>query len=311
MTGAAGFIGSHLTDTLLEKGAVVIGIDNLYNGQLDNLKDAIKNPNFTFYKTDIRDYGFLFEICKDIDIIYHEAAFSNIPQSINMPTTCNDININGTIAILNVARIRDVNRIIFASSAAVYGDISSVPMIEDEYVLPISPYGVSKLCCEKYFYAYFKNYGINTVSLRYFNVYGPRQKFSPYSGVITIFLRQISRNENFIIYGDGEQKRDFIYIKDVVNANLLAGVTKNISGEVFNIGIGIPISINQLATIIKTMWLKEDIKINYTDSRPGDIKEGFADITKAKNKLKFKPNYDIHLGLKDYMEWISSKNLSK
>jgi len=308
VSGAAGFIGSNLTDTLLEKGAHVIGLDNLFNGRMENLGGALQNPNFTFHKADIRDFGFLLEVCEDIDIIYHEAAFTSVPQSIKMPITCNEVNVGGTLNILNAARIRDVEAIIFASSSSVYGDTPTLPKREDMNLIPISPYGVAKLACEKYLYAYFKVYGLNTVALRYFNVYGPRQKDSTYSGVIPIWLGRIYRNENPIVFGDGEQRRDFTYIKDVVDANLLAGATKNISGEMFNIGASSPITVNKLAAIMKEVCRKEHLRVDHTDPRPGDIRDSFADIKKANKILKFEPKYDIQSGLKDYIEWSKSRN---
>ena len=303
VTGSAGFIGSNLVYALLEHRASVVGLDNLYNGKLENLKQAIKSSNFTFYKVDIRDYSFLMEICKDIDIIFHEAAFASVPDSIEMPLSCNTNNINGTLNILECARKNDVKTIVFASSAAVYGEISTLPMRENMNTLPISPYGVSKLACEKYLHVYSQLYGLNTISLRYLNVYGPRQDISPYSGVISKWLGMIYNNQNLIIDGDGEQVRDFIYIKDIINANLLAATKNNISGEVFNIGTGIIISINDLAKLMINVCGKNNIKIEYTTPRPGDIREGSADIYKAKRILGFEPKYSVNSGLKDYYEW--------
>jgi len=308
VTGAAGFIGSNLTDTLLEKGAHVIGLDNLFNGRMENLGVALQNPNFTFHKADIRDSGFLLEVCEDINIIYHQAAFTSVPQSIKMPITCNEVNVGGTLNILNAARVRDVEAIIFASSSSVYGDTPTLPKREDMSLIPISPYGAAKLACEKYLYAYFKVYGLNTIALRYFNVYGPRQKDSTYSGVIPIWLGRIYRNENPIVFGDGEQRRDFTYIKDVVDANLLAGAAKNISGEVFNIGASSPITVNKLAVIMKEVCGKEHLGVDYTDPRPGDIRDSFADIVKAKRVLKFEPKFNIQSGLEAYIEWSKSRN---
>jgi len=308
VTGAAGFIGSNLTDTLLEKGAHVIGLDNLFNGRMENLEVALQNPNFTFHKADIRDSGFLLDVCEDIDIIYHEAAFTSVPQSIKMPISCNEVNVGGTLNILNAARVRDVEVIIFASSSSVYGDTPTLPKREIMSLIPISPYGAAKLACEKYLYVYFKVYGLNTVALRYFNVYGPRQKDSTYSGVIPIWLGRIYRNENPIVFGDGEQRRDFTYIKDVVDANLLAGAAKNISGEVFNIGASSPITVNKLAVIMKKVCGKEHLGVDHTDPRPGDIQDSFADIVKAKRILKFEPKFNIQTGLKAYTEWSKSRN---
>ena len=310
VTGAAGFIGSNITDYLLNIGAYVIGIDNLYNGKLENISTALKNENFKFYKADIRDLSFLLQICESIDIIYHQAAFTSVPESIKMPYLCNDVNINGTFNILECARKHDIKSLIFASTAAVYGDNLNLPWKEIMNPIPISPYGASKLACEKYLYTYYKIYGLNTVILRYMNVYGPKQDVSPYSGVISKWLGRFKRSEDLIIYGDGEQQRDFIYIKDIIEANILASTTKNIGGEVFNIGVGSNITINELANIMKEMWGNNTIKIIYSDPRVGDIKEGSADNSKARSGLKFTPKYDIKTGLKDYIYWYKSNNSS-
>jgi len=249
VTGVAGFIGSNLADKLLELGAEVIGIDNLYTGTMENLNKAIKNKDFKFYRGDIRDLDFLLDIFQDIDIIFHEAAFTSVPQSIKMPTLCNDINVNGILNILNAARKKNIEKIIFASSSAVYGDDPCLPKKENMKNIPISPYGVSKLACEGYMHSFYHIYGLKTTSLRYFNVFGPRQNDSAYSGVIAIWSRNIIKNESLLIFGDGTQSRDFIYIKDIINANLLA-TECNKYGEVFNIGLGTPISLNKIAKLM-------------------------------------------------------------
>ena len=285
----------------------MIGIDNLFNGNLKNLELALNNNKFTFYKADIRDFSFLLKICEDIDIIYHLAAFTSVPESIIMPRSCNDINITGTFNLLECARIKDVNTLILSSSGAVYGELKVLPMKEDMPTNPISPYGVSKLAGEKYLFQYSKSYGLNTVSLRYQNVYGPRQDMSPYSGVISKWLRNLQKSENFIIFGDGEQIRDFVYVKDVVDANFKAAITKNVAGEVFNIGSDTKITINDLANTMKELWENTGIEIIYGEPRLGDIKKGYADITKARLLLNYKPKYDIHSGIIDYINWIKSK----
>ncbi|MEE9379443.1 MAG: NAD-dependent epimerase/dehydratase family protein [Candidatus Lokiarchaeia archaeon] len=309
MTGVAGFIGSNITDFLLENGSIVIGIDNLLNGKMENLNNALQNPNFTFYKVDIRDKVFMHDICKGINIIFHEAAFASVPDSIQNPITCNNININGTLNILESARRNDINSVIFASSGAVYGDPITLPMKETMNTMPISPYGVTKLTCEKYLSVYSSLYGFNTISLRYLNVYGPGQDISPYSGVISKWLGQLYRNEHLVIYGDGEQKRDFIYIKDIILANILAAKADNLSGNVFNIGTGNNITINKLANIMKKLWGNEETQIKYTDERLGDIKEGTADVSKAKKLLNFNPEYNLESGLKDYINWFKKNKL--
>jgi len=306
VTGVAGFIGSNLTDRLLELGSEVIGIDNLFNGRLENLNEALTHENFEFHKGDIRDLNFLLDIFKDVDIVYHQAAFTSVPQSVKMPFNCNDVNVNGVLNVLNAARKTGVEKVIFASSSSVYGDTPTLPKREDMPRIPISPYGVAKLACESYMQVYHHVYGLKTVSLRYFNVYGPRQRDSPYSGVIAIWLGRIIRNEDLIIFGDGTNSRDFTYIKDVVKANLLAA-QKDVSGEIINIGANSPITLTELAKLMLTLTNKEDLKITYTDPRPGDILHSYADISKAKKLLGFEPEYDQEKGLRDYFKWYKEK----
>ncbi len=307
ITGAAGFIGSNLADGLLEEGAEVIGIDNLFNGRLENLEDAFNNRKFEFHKGDIRDLDFLLDVFKDIDIVYHQAAFTSVPQSVKMPENCNDVNVNGVINVLNSARRMDVDKVIFASSSAVYGDTPTLPKREDMRRIPISPYGVAKLACEAYMQVYHHVYGLKTTSLRYFNVFGPRQRDSPYSGVIAIWLGNIIRNEDLIIFGDGKISRDFTYIKDVIQANLLAA-QHDVAGEILNIGAGSPITLTNLAKVMLKILKKESLEIIYSDPRPGDIIHSYADISKAKDLIHFKPEYDQERGLTDYFKWYSNRN---
>lgn len=302
VTGAAGFVGSNLTDKLLELGAEVIGIDNLFSGRLDNLEDALKNKNFEFIKGDVRDLNYLLDIFKDIDIIYHEASFVSVPQSVKMPSSCNDFNVNGILNILNAARKKDIEKIIFASSASVYGDTPTLPKREDMRRLPLSPYGVSKLACEAYIQSYHHVYGLNASCLRYFNVYGPRQRDSPYSGVIAIWIGRIIRNEDLIIFGDGENIRDFTYVKDVVQANLMAA-EHDIGGEILNIACGSPITMTDLAKLMLKLTNKENLKIEYTDPRPGDILHSYGDMSKAKKLIGFEAKFNQEDGLRDYFLW--------
>jgi UDP-glucose 4-epimerase len=302
VTGAAGFIGSNLTDKLLELGAEVIGIDNLFSGRLDNLEDAFKNKYFDFQKGDVRDLNFLLDVFQDIDIIYHEASFVSVPQSVKMPSSCNDFNVNGILNLLNAARKKDIDNIIFASSASVYGDTPTLPKTEDMRRIPLSPYGVTKLACEAYIQSYHHVYGLNASCLRYFNIYGPRQRDSPYSGVIAIWMGRIIRNEDLTIFGDGENIRDFTYVKDVVQANLLAS-EHNIGGEILNIACGSPITLTELAKLMLKLANKENLKINYTDPRPGDILHSYGDMSKAKELIGFEAKFNQEEGLRDYFKW--------
>jgi len=305
ITGVAGFIGSNLADRLLELGANVISVDNLFNGRLENLDMALKNKNFEFHKGDIRDLNFLLDLFKDVDIVYHQAAFTSVPQSVKMPENCNDVNVNGVLNILNAARRMDVEKIIFASSSSVYGDTPTLPKKEDMRRLPISPYGVAKLASEAYMQVYHHVYGLKTTSLRYFNVFGPRQRDSPYSGVIAIWLGRIIQNEDLIVFGDGKNSRDFTYIKDIVQANILAA-EHDAPGEILNIGANLPIALTDLAKLMLKITNKEHLKIIYTNPRPGDIIHSYADISKAMDMIKFQPQFNQEQGLKDYFKWYSN-----
>ncbi len=309
ITGAAGFIGSNLTDSLLGLGAEVVGIDNFFNGRMGNLEEAMKNTKFQFHKGDIRDLNFLLDLFEDIDIVFHEAAFASVPQSVKMPENCNDVNVNGIINVLNAARRKDVEKVIFASSSSVYGLTNpGLPKTEDMRRVPISPYGVAKLACEAYMHAYNHVYGLKTTSLRYFNVFGPKQRDdSPYTGVIAIWFNRARNNQNLIVFGDGEQSRDFTFVKDVVQANILAG-EKDTPGEIFNIGAGNPITLTNLGNLILKLTGKENLKLEYTDPRPGDIKNSFADLTKSKKLLGFQPKYGQEEGLREYFNWYVMKN---
>ncbi|MFX0132195.1 MAG: SDR family oxidoreductase [Candidatus Hodarchaeota archaeon] len=307
VTGAAGFIGSNLTDKLLELGAEVVGIDNLFNGRIDNLVNAMKKKEFQFHKGDIRDLNFLLDIFEDAHIVYHEAAFASVPQSVKMPGNCNDVNVNGIINVLNAARRMNVEKVIFASSSSVYGEAKTLKKTEDMSCVPISPYGAAKLACETYMHVYYHVYGLKTTTLRYFNVYGPRQRDdSPYTGVIAIWFKRALNNQNLIVFGDGEQSRDFTYVNDVIQANILAGQS-NASGEIINIGAGNPTTLNNLGKLILKLTGKVNIKLEYTDPRPGDIKHSYADLSKAKSLLRFQPKYKQEEGLREYFQWYIEK----
>lgn len=302
VTGAAGFIGSNLTDKLLEMNGEVIGLDNFYNGNRDNLLNAQKHDSFQFHRADIRDYDFLLDVSKGVNIIYHQAAFTSVPQSIKMPSLCNDVNVSGTLNILNAAVKNQVDKVIFATSSSVFGDLPGLPKREDSIKKPISPYGVSKLAGEHYMEVYHEVYGLDTTSIRYFNVFGPRQRDSTYSGVIAIWLGKILRNEDLIIFGDGEQSRDFTYVKDVVKANILAA-KNDAAGETINAGAGNPIKLSDLAKLMLKLTNSEHLGITFTDPRPGDILHSYADISKAKRIINFEPEYDQEKGLRDYLIW--------
>jgi nucleoside-diphosphate-sugar epimerase len=307
VTGAAGFIGSNLADALLEKGAEVIGFDNLWNGRMENLEQAQQNKKFTFQKGDVRDYDRLLHLMKDIDMVFHEAAFISVPQSILMPQLCNDVNITGTLNILNAARINDVEKVVFASSAAVYGDEPTLPKHEKMQLNPISPYAVTKQAAEAYMVSYNQVYDLNTTSLRYFNVYGPRQQGSPYSGAIAIFIANIFNEKNITIFGDGSQTRDFTYIKDIIKINLLAAESRESAGKIINVGTGKPKSILEIIKFMIEYSQKEEIEIEYDPIRVGDILHSYGDISLAKEILGYEAEYDALSGFKEYLDYYRKK----
>jgi len=311
VTGGAGFIGSHLVDRLLSEGFEVTVIDNLDTGRLENIAQHQDRENFHFVKGDIRDFNLVKEIMKDIDAVFHEAALASVILSVENPILTNDINVSGTLNLLKASVDHHVKRFIFASSAAIYGETPSPQKREDVTSTPTNPYGVSKLAAESYVRVFNKVYGLETISLRYFNVYGPRQSFSiqnAYGGVITIFTNRLLRKLPPIIYGDGEQTRDFVYIQDVIEANILALNTKKAAGEAFNIGTGTNTSVNQIAEILKDKMNRKNLKNIHADPRPTDIRHGYADVSKAKRMLGFHPKVPLKEGLIKLVNWYTKQN---
>jgi nucleoside-diphosphate-sugar epimerase len=305
VTGGAGFIGSHLVDRLLGEGFEVTVIDNLDTGRLEKIAQHQGKKGFNFIKGDIRDSK-LIETMKGVDAVFHEAALASVTLSVQNPILSNDINVTGTLNLLKLSSDLGVKRFIYASSAAVYGDTPSPQKREDMTPNPTSPYGVSKLAAENYVKLFYKAYGLETVSLRCFNVYGPRQRFDiqcAYGGAITIFINRLLRSMPPTIYGDGEQTRDFVYIQDVIDANMLALKSKNAAGEVFNIGTGSNVSVNQVAELLKETLGRKDIKNIYSDPRPTDIRHGYADISKAKKNLGYNPKFSLKKGLTELVNW--------
>lgn len=291
VTGAAGFIAFHLIEDLLKNQQnKIIGIDNFYSGTRENinyLKSCDKNNLFTFIEVDIRDFETINKIIKENNItqVYHLAAIVSVQESISNPLLSNEVNVKGTLNILEASRQNKVKRVVFSSSAAVYGDEPTLPKDENSLTKPISPYGYEKLMSEQYMKLYSKLYNVETVILRYFNVYGPRQSFkSDYSGVISIFEKKFKNDEILNIYGDGKQYRDFVYVKDVSKANIKAMNTPNISGEIFCIGTGNKTSINNVVEILNKKYYK-NIEAKYLSQRDGDIKESVCKNDKLKRIL--------------------------
>jgi nucleoside-diphosphate-sugar epimerase len=309
VTGGAGFIGSHLVDALVAADCDVTVLDNLSTGNLLNLKHI--KDRITFYKDDIRDQEILFKAAKDCDIIFHQAAVVSVSQTVDNPVDSAMVNDMGTLFVLEAARKNRVKRVVLASSCAIYGDDPDLPKRENMNPKPQSPYAVQKLTGEFYARFYFKLYGLETVCLRYFNVYGPKQDpSSPYSGVISIFMTKASAKKAPLIYGDGKQYRDFIFVKDVVKANLLAANGSEAKGKIFNIGTGRYISVNELWEKISQL-AGNNIKPKYEPARPGDIRESVANIDYAKNVLGFEPDYSFEKGLKETFEYYLTTNEHK
>jgi len=305
VTGGAGFIGSHLVDALVSSGCKVTVLDDLSTGRLSNLEHL--KDKISFYKGDIRDREALDIAVKDCELIFHQAAMVSVPQTVENPVDSAMVNGVGTLSLLESARKSNVKRVVLASSSAVYGDDPQLPKVENILPKPLSPYAVQKLTGEYYARLYYDLYGLETCCLRYFNVYGPRQDpTSPYSGVISIFMSKAVSEKAPVIYGNGNQYRDFVFVNDVVKANLLAAIAEDASVEVFNIGTGEYVTIDRLLKMTCDLC-SLNIKPEYKPPRPGDIVESVANIDQAKAVLGFKPEYSFEKGLKITFDWYKGK----
>ena len=305
VTGGAGFIGSHIVDALVSSGCKVTVLDDLSTGRLSNLEHL--KDNITFYKGDIRDRKALDTAVKDCEVIFHQAAVVSVPQTVEDPVGSAMVNEVGTLSLLESARKNNVKRVVLASSCAVYGDDPQLPKRETMVSKPLSPYAVQKLTGEYYARLYNDLYGLETVCLRYFNVFGPRQDpTSPYSGVISIFMSKAVSKEAPVIYGDGKQYRDFVFVNDVISANLLAASVDEASGKILNIGTGKYVAIDRLWEMTCDLC-SLNIKPEYKPPRPGDIVESVANINKAKTVLGFNPKYSFEEGLKITFDWYKGK----
>jgi len=305
VAGGAGFIGSHIVDRLIEEGVEVTVLDNLYTGLLENIEHHKNNKNFHFVKGDVRNFNLVKRVVKEVDAVFNEAAVVSVPRSMEDPLLANQVNVGGTLNLLKACLDSGTKRFVQASSASVYGNAKKLPVSEDMPSKPVSPYAVSELAAENYAKVFYTTYGLETVCLRYFNVYGPRQTFSVYSGVITIFVNEFQSNRQPIIFGDGKQTRDFIFIGDVVDANMLALTTKEAKGEAFNIATGKASTINQLIENLQEIMGKRHLKPIHNQPRPGDIRNSYASIEKAKKILGYKPKFTLRKGLTKLVEWYS------
>ncbi len=303
ITGGAGFIGSNLAEKLAEENEVVI-LDDLSTGKIENIEALIKKDNVTFIHGSITDLGLLQESFKDIDYVFHQAAIASVPKSIKDPKSSNEVNITGTLNVLIAAKDARIKKLVYASSSSVYGDTSLLPISEDIPLDPLSPYAVAKAAGEFYSKVFNDLYDLPTISLRYFNVFGPKQDpNSHYAAAIPKFINAIMNDEQPVIYGDGDQSRDFTFVNHVVEANILA-CESDMMG-VFNIACGKRVTINQLVSIINEI-LGKNIEPIYTEPRSGDIRHSVADISKAIS-FGYKPESDFKNELRETVKWLSKK----
>jgi len=302
VTGVAGFIGRSIACELLKRGEKVRGIDNLSTGKRENLAGLEK---MEFIEGDIRDLETTRKACAGVDFIFHEAAIASVPRSIDDPITANDANVNGTLNVLLAARDAKVRRVVFAGSSSVYGNSPTLPKSEDMILRPISPYAVSKMAGEAYLQSFWQVYGLETVVLRYFNVFGPHQDpNSMYSGVLARFTTRMLAGEDVTIFGDGEQSRDFTFIENVVRANLLVMLADkdNVAGRVFNVATGSRIDLNETAKILQRLTGFKG-SILYGPERSGDVKHSLADITEARKAFGYEPTVEFEEGLRRTVAW--------
>lgn len=304
VTGGGGFIGSHIVEELVSRRETVKVIDNFSTGKRENL--AAFNNNAEIIEADIAEARNLADIFRGADYVIHQAAIPSVPKSIIDPGKSHHANVNGTLNVLLASRDAGVKRVVYASSSSVYGDSPTLPKQEAMMPKPLSPYGAQKLFAEMYCQVFTRAYGLETVSLRYFNVFGPRQDAtSQYSGVLALFIPAVLQGRRPTIYGDGLQSRDFTYVKNVVQANLLACTAPGVGGEVFNVACGDRITVNSMLQQINKI-LHKDIAPVYADPRSGDIKHSQADIARAKAQLGYEPRIPFEEGLRHTIDWYAN-----
>lgn len=308
ITGGAGFIGSNIAETLVRQGEVVRVLDNCSTGRLSNLDSCIKN--IEFIHGDIRDLAQVREAMEGIDYVLHQAAVPSVGRSVDDPITTNESNVTGTLNVLVAARDAGVRRVVYAGSSSSYGNSEILPKREDMPARPISPYAISKYTGEQYCRVFYELYGLETVVLRYFNVFGPRQNpDSQYAAAVPTFINAITDNRQTTIFGDGEQSRDFTFVENVVQANILACHAEGAAGEVFNIACGKRTTINRLVEIIKGI-LGYDGECVYDQERRGDVRHSLADISKARRILGYEPLVDLETGLERTIGWFKASSIA-
>lgn len=310
VTGGAGFIGSHIASALASSGARVRIIDDLSTGYRDNL-DAI-DADIDFVHGSLVDEIPLRRALEDVELVFHEAALPSVPRSVENPRQTHIACVDATLSLLIASREKRVRRIIYAGSSSAYGDQLTLPKSEDMLPDPLSPYAVAKLVGEYYCQVFTRVYGLETISLRYFNVFGPRQDpSSQYSGVVSRFISKLLSNEKPVIYGDGEQSRDFTYVDNVVEANVRAAETEKGIGQVINIANGQSVTLNELLNELKTLTGKTDVPAEYHELRAGDVRHSLADISRAHEFLNFEPRVGLREGLNLTIDWWRQSRFAK
>lgn len=311
VTGGAGFIGSNLCETLISNGNKVTCLDNFATGHRNNITHLLSNPNFTLIEGDIRNIEDCKKACNKVDYVLHEAALGSVPRSINDPITSNDVNVSGFLNMLVAAKDAKVKRFVYAASSSTYGDSTNMPKVEDIIGKPLSPYAITKYVNELYADIFSKTYGLETIGLRYFNVFGRKQDPNgAYAAVIPKFVMQLMKYESPVINGDGSYSRDFTYIDNVIEMNIKAIASKNMDAinTVYNTAFGERTDLNELVSLLKEYLSNFDVKIadvtiKYGPKRQGDVPHSLASIEKAKKQLEYNPQYDIKKGLKEAVNW--------
>lgn len=307
ITGAAGFLGSHLCEKYVQDGNVVYGLDNLMNGNLNNIRTLLHKKNFKFIHDDICRNELYHRLPSNLDAIIHLAAQIHVDRSIINPEETFKINLEGTMKILEYARMNDIRKILFASTSEVYGSAEYVPMDEKHPLLAKHPYGVSKIAADRLCSSYNETYGLGVDIIRSFNLFGPRQKDSGYGGVIAIFINRVLQNKPPIIYGDGTQTRDYLFISDAVNAYDMVLMSENNPGRNgINFGSGKEISINEIADLVIKNVAKREMNVVHVQPRPIEVQRLFADISKSQQFFGFRPKIDFENGLKLLVDWYSN-----
>jgi len=309
VTGGAGFIGSHIAAALMANGARVRVLDDLSTGHRENLDEI--GGDLDFIEGSVADEALLNKVLNGVEVVFHEAAIPSVPRSVEAPRQTHVASIDGTFSLLMAARDNRVRRVVYAASSSAYGDQPTLPKSEQMLPDPLSPYAVAKLVGEYYCQVFTRVYGLETVSLRYFNVFGPRQDpGSQYSGVVSRFISSLLSDERPVIFGDGEQSRDFTYIDNVVAANLSAASAKDAAGKTINIANGQRITLNELLAELKDLTGKQDVTADYRDPRIGDVRHSLADITLAQKFLGYESKVDLREGLQRTIDWWKKSRFS-